>query len=417
MPAMLKFVHTRPPRAKSPSPAGSTASLDRASTSSPAAAASPRHRDRSYPPFPPLRAAGEGGADAGLLLVPRSRVGERSGGRASPGSGGRTSSVSPARSTSSLGFEVGYDRSASPASTYPARDYRGRVLFPSESELFSVGRFPVTDRERDRRADSGQPLDRPKERRPFEPPGVAGRAPSRDTSRDRQASTLLPGHHPSADRAREKSRTSSPRDRHVRISPYPVEEIPASIRPAPFPVPDRDRALRGGSSSPSLSAPPPQSILTSRQQGRDRTPPHTTLPAGARLSKDTSDVDHLGPRGSRRGLWGAEEEHLGASGRPRALTAPSAPGGHRSWAARPHEDSRGAVVRGGSKGREAAGERGRDWDSAKGREGEVWRDGRFWKPKLFFSGSWLHGPSRHRIFATRSAQPQPQPQPVCMVVQ
>jgi hypothetical protein len=32
-----------------------------------------------------------------------------------------------------------------------------------------------------------------------------------------------------------------------------------------------------------------------------------------------------------------------------------------------------------------------------------------WRPRLFFSGSWLHGPSRHKVFASSKAVPPPQP--------
>ena len=32
-----------------------------------------------------------------------------------------------------------------------------------------------------------------------------------------------------------------------------------------------------------------------------------------------------------------------------------------------------------------------------------------WRPKLFFSGAWLHGPSRHKIFASSPKHVQPPP--------
>lgn len=334
---MLKFVHTKPPRAKSTSPAGSTGSLERS--------ASPRHRDRSYPPYPPLHPSQPLQGEVGPFQ-PRGRADR--GGRLSPGPS-RTPSAELPQS-----FEGGFRRSPTPG-TFQARD-RGQVTFPSDSDLSSVGRFPVTDR----------------------------------------------------DRGRERPRTGSPRDRHVRIAPYPAEEIYIGSRPSPFPVPERDR-------SDSPSSVTPTSILT--KHPRDRADAHSirSPPGPSRSSWDKPHVDRLTPPGtigarqSRERAWGPEGE--GAStGHSWASTGEHpASGTEPSWARPQHDEGTSrAGVREQSGGEPA----GRARESDRGREGEPQRD-RSWKPKLFFSGSWLHGPSRHRIFATKSAQPQPQP-PVCI---
>ena len=354
---MLKFVHTKPPRAKSTSPAGSTGSLERS--------ASPRHRDRpaypSYPPPPQLHPSQQPShGEVGPSFQPRGRP-DRSG-RLSPGSASRTLSGFPAEPPPP-GFEGEFHHPSPSAGTFQgARSDRGRVTFPSESELSTLGRFPVTDRDRGRAA--------------------------------------------------ERSRTASPRDRHVRIAPYPAEEIPAGSRPSPFPVSERDR-----SDSPS-SGTPPSSILTKHPRDRAADARSVASPPGpSRPSWDRSDSDRLTPpstigaRQTRGRARGAEGKGAGTGHSWASAREPPASGTELSWA-RPQQD-RGAG-RAGAGARERGGrepaERGGEWD--RGREGEPQRD-RCWKPKLFFSGSWLHGPSRHRIFATKSAQPQP---PVCMII-
>ncbi|KAL8566607.1 hypothetical protein ACOMHN_054829 [Nucella lapillus] len=395
---MLKFVQSRPPRARSSSPASSTASLDRAS--------SPRPRDRSYPPFPqlhhpPPHREGEFG---GGLCVPRPRQ-DRSGRSGSP-SASKTSTANPAHSADGavLGWEGGdYDQTYPVAATYPARGDRGRVSYPPHRELPAVRRYPVPDRGRTRHSDwvgGGRVCvgDRERHMRSSQ----AGRHPG--TDRPRQPELFIPGppFQPGTDR--DKPITSSPRDRHVRISPYPVEEIPnAPAKSASFPP----QLERERSASPASTGIPPQSILARHHRG-SKPRPHTTPPARPRMSKNGWDLSRSqGARHIRERSWGPEDEAQ-CDARRRALTEPSS-----NWA-RPHH-----VGRGGSRGRgqREVPERGREWGKGPegggggGGGGDPWREKGWRGPKQLLSGSWLphHGPSRHRVHATTSTFTAAQP--------
>lgn len=306
--------------------------------------------------------------------MPRPRV-ER-GGRVSPASSSRTS-TSPARSTDSvLGWEGDYDQSFPNMATYPARD-RGRVSYPPHPDY--TRRYPVPDRGRARHSEwsggggGGRLLvgDRDRERQYRPSPG--GRYPAGpDRQSGRQSDPFSAGRHPGGSADREKPRTSSPRDRHVRISPYPVEEIPRemprstshhfptgaperdrrdrSASPASSGTPqsilakhsrDRARAQQSGPPPPDMARPTPRDTRHQQQQQQQQQPGATPPPADPGYVRSHSAE---GVREYRERSWGPEDEAARQAVRPRALTEPT---NHRpaAWA-RPHADREAGPPRG-----------------------------------------------------------------------
>ncbi|KAL8587824.1 hypothetical protein ACOMHN_021042 [Nucella lapillus] len=212
------------------------------------------------------------------------------------------------------------------------------------------------------------------------------------TERPVETQYARPGKFPVTDSDRESSKPVT-KERHVRIAPYPAE-IFIGTRDAPSSVTDRDR-------SESPSAKPLQSILSKHPKER------THSPVKSASTKDRSDEAHL----TSSGLGDVKQVRGSTPGSSQARPSEVPITGTGSkWRVSPQQEKRG-----GKKAARGKDTKGKEADKkgkkvGKGKEGEG-SGVKGWTPKLFFSGSWLHGPSRHRIFATKSAQPPP---PVCM---